>query len=298
MISSIDDYLAALRQELRGADPAVIQDAVADASEHLTDAVSAARNEKPDFDRTRDFQAIVEAFGAPAEIARAYREIEQRVPVGFRRGMASATARSGFFSVYRDPRSWTALLYMVLSFVLGCGYLIWAIFGTAASISFSIFLFGIPLMIAFLYSIRGVALIEGRLIETLLGVRMPRRGLFLPERHGWLEQIRVLVSDLHTWRTFFYMSTLWLVAVGYVIVIMFGLAFSFGLAAVPFAQEITGEAAVSLPGGNFWVPRWAYPIPVVAGFLIGTGFLHLIRSIGRWHGRLAKALLVSEDAGV
>jgi hypothetical protein len=53
--------------------------------------------------------------------------------------------------------------------------------GIAISISFSLFIFGLPIAIFFLYSVRGFALLEGRIVEALLGVRMPRRPLFYPK---------------------------------------------------------------------------------------------------------------------
>lgn len=68
--------------------------------------------------------------------------------------------------------------YMLIAFVTGIFYLSWAVTGVSISISFLIFIFGFPIALLFLLSVRGLALIEGRLVEALLGVRMPRRPFF------------------------------------------------------------------------------------------------------------------------
>ena len=43
MYNSIEDYLNALKTELQGSDSALIQDALSDAREHLTAALTAAK---------------------------------------------------------------------------------------------------------------------------------------------------------------------------------------------------------------------------------------------------------------
>jgi hypothetical protein len=47
--------------------------------------------------------------------------------------------------------------------------------------------------------VRGVAWLEGRMVEALLGVRMPRRPLVAPQSAKWFERVKVLVLDKHTW---------------------------------------------------------------------------------------------------
>ena len=45
-----------------------------------------------------------------------------------------------------------------------------------------IMIFGIPLAALIFLSFRGLAWLEGRIVEALLGVRMPRRPVFAPQR--------------------------------------------------------------------------------------------------------------------
>ena len=54
-------------------------------------------------------------------------------------------------------------------------YFTWAVVGASLSVSLLILIIGVPLLVLFLGSIRALAFIEGRMVEVLLGVRMPRR---------------------------------------------------------------------------------------------------------------------------
>ena len=72
---SIDDYLRALRAALAGADPALIQDALYDAEEHLR--AEAAAN--PGKSEAELLEQIARTYGAPDELAAAYRNTEAKV---------------------------------------------------------------------------------------------------------------------------------------------------------------------------------------------------------------------------
>jgi len=293
MIRSIDEYVAALRQALAGADRALVQDAVADAQEYLTNALAAGADEGTGNDAER-LQAAIASFGMPEEIALAYREIEQRAPVDVPAAVPTRRQRKGFLAVYSDRRAWTSLLYMSLTILSGYAYLMWMIVAGAFSVAFSIFIIGIPLALAFLLSLRAIALLEGRFVEALLDIRMPRRPVFFPRRTRWLDQLRALVNDRHTWFTVLYASTLWIASVAYLFVIVVGVTLSFTLIATPVIQEWLDVPVLTFGSDPINIPRWLYPVPVVAGFLLWTSFLHLCRAVGRLHGRLAKALLVGE----
>ena len=74
-LRSIDDYLRALRAALAGADPALIQDALYDAEEHLR--AEAAAN--PGKSEAELLEQIARTYGAPDEVAAAYRDTETKV---------------------------------------------------------------------------------------------------------------------------------------------------------------------------------------------------------------------------
>src|SRR5437868_7011516 len=109
---SIDDYLAALRAALAGEDPAVIQDALYDAEEHLRAEVAA----NPGVPAADVLERVARTYGRPDEIAAAYRDTEVKVTRALKSPVykrpASPDAIERFFSVYSDPRAYMSLFFM------------------------------------------------------------------------------------------------------------------------------------------------------------------------------------------
>ena len=73
--ASINDYLQALREALHAADPALVQDALYDAEQHLRAEIAA----KPNSAEHEVLAEIVKSYGAPEAVAAAYLETESRV---------------------------------------------------------------------------------------------------------------------------------------------------------------------------------------------------------------------------
>jgi hypothetical protein len=166
--------------------------------------------------------------------------------------------------------------------------------GLSLSISFAIFIFGLPLALLFLLSVRGLALLEGRLVEALLGVRMPRRPLFTQQGLKWIERLKHLVMDKHTWLSVLYMFIQFILGTVYFILFTLVLSFSFSFIAVPFLQELLNEPFIYFGDARYFLPMWSYPLFVLGGFLLWTIFMHIARGVGQLHGRFAKWMLVTE----
>jgi hypothetical protein len=295
MTKTVEEYLDALKHELKGSDNATIQDALADAKEHLSTALEALRENRPELDEENALQQVIEQYGTPDETATAYVEVERRTFPG----LVPATAKKQgsplgrFFGIYADPRAWGSLFYMLIAFVTGVVYFSWAVTGLSASISFAIFIFGLPVALLFLLSVRGVAWLEGRLVEALLGVRMPRRQLFAPQNTKLIERIKVLVTDKHTWFSILYMLLQIVLGTVYFVVLVTIFVFSLTGLAIPIVQEIFHLPVVTNYDMHYYLPQWAYPLVMLLGILIWTSTMHLVKWVGGLHGRYAKALLVT-----
>jgi len=296
MTKTVEEYLDALKQELKGSDNATIQDALADAEEHLSTALEALRENQPELDEEGALQQVIEQYGTPEETAVAYGEVERRTFPG----LAPATAKNQgsllgrFFGIYADPRAWGSLLYMLIAFVTGIAYFTWAVTGLSLSVSFAIFIFGLPVALLFLLSVRGVAWLEGRLVEALLGVRMPRRQLFAPQNTKLLERIKTLVTDKHTWLSIVYMVVQFVLGTVYFVVLVTVFAFAASFAALPVVQEVLDVPVVQFANGvDYFLPQWGYPLAMLGGVLLWTATMHLVKWVGGLHGRYAKALLVT-----
>src|SRR5690606_15147184 len=198
-----------------------------------------------------------------------------------------------FFGVAADPRAYAALFYMLLSLATGIFYFTWVVLGTSLSAGFSLLVIGIPLLILFLGSIRMLSLLEGRIVEVMLGERMPRRPLYGVRDRPLLERIKDMFLDPRTWSTVVYFLAMLPLGILYFTIAMSLVVVSLSLVLAPLAL---------LPGVHFnlWIfgidvpdqAPWLLPLLTVAGVLLLFATLHLARGIGRLHGLFAKNLLV------
>jgi len=294
MFKTVEEYLDALKNEMRDADSALVQDAQADAREHLSTALAVAREAAPEASEADALKKIIEEYGTPEETASAYKEVERRTSPALKQTVKPRSVLGRFFGVYTDPRAWGALLYMLIAFVTGVFYFTWAVTGVSVSVSFLIFIFGFPFALLFLLSVRGLALLEGRLVEALLGVRMPRRPLFSHQDMKWFDRLKALLTDKATWLMLIYMIVQFVLGTAYFVVIVTVLSISLSFIAIPILQAWLGQGVINNNDMRYFLPTWSYPLLVLIGFLLWTTFMNIARSIGQLHGKMAKWLLVSE----
>jgi hypothetical protein len=296
MIKSIEEYLIQLKKELEGSDLSTIQDALADAEEHLRTALDNALENQPSISKTDALQPIVEKYGAPDEIAIAYREIETLVQptLATSRHPNNRNFLARFFGIYAEPKAWGALLYMIISLLTGTVFFTWTITGISLSLSFALFIFGLPLIAFFLISIRGLALVEGRIVEALLGVRMPRRPLFFSRNLHWRERLKIHLTDKYTWLVSAYMLLMLPLGVLYFTLFTILITFSLAIIATPITELILNLPLIYINDVAYRTPPELIPMVALAGLILITATMHLAKSIGKLHGSLAKTMLVTE----
>jgi uncharacterized membrane protein len=295
---TIAEYLEQLRAALHGADPALIQDALYDAEEHLRSEMHENRG-KPE---AEVLAKIATSYGAPEEVAEIYvdkenvvREALQSPPRPPRR-----TALGRFFAVGADPRAYSALFYMLLSLATGIFYFTWTVAGLSLSLGLSILIFGIVFAVMFFGTTRVLSLVEGRIIEVMLGERMPRRPVFAQANASWRARIGGMFKDPRTWSTLLYFVLMLPLGIIYFTFAVTGIALSLsfifapvmhvlwaiGLVQIDWADHIHFNDTLVVP------PLLADPLMFVLGIAMLFGLLHLARGIGKFQGALAKALLV------
>lgn len=300
----IRTYLSELRVELKGADKATIQDALSDAEEHLRTALAAEGENRGRTDAEDRLEKIIQEYGSPGEVAEAYRSWEStRPPALARPAPASenngAQARpeegyTGFFGVYADPRAWGGLVYLLISLITGTLYFSWATAGLGTSLGLMITIIGIPVTILFLLSVRGLAFLEGRLVEALLGERMPRRPAFTDPHLGWIERLKQLLLGKSTWWGLLYMGLMLPLGVVYFSITVTLIALSLALIAAPIATMVLNLPVFQFGSTQVFLPDYLTPLVTIGGALLLTLTLHLARWVGQVHGKFAKALLVSD----
>lgn len=297
---TIAEYLDQLRAALRGADPALVQDALYDAEDHLRSEFA----ENPDRSEAELLARIANSYGAPAEVAAIYVDKEQQVEAALRSPPPPPrkSALGRFFGVAADPRAYAALFYMLLSLATGIFYFTWAVTGISLSIGLSILIFGVVFAVLFFGTVRVLSLVEGRLIEVMLGERMPRRPVYADAAKPLKTRVREMFTDPRTWSTLFYMVLMLPLGIVYFTIAVAGISTSLALVFAPVAQLLAHYGAFDGHVG-FYVgdravvpPLIVVPLAFVAGVLGLFAMLHLARAIGRLQGALAKHLLVKSAA--
>ena len=296
MLTNIEAYIENLRRALAGSDPALVQDALSDAEEHLRTALDQVRREQPELSEAEAVARIIDEYGSPGEIADAYRDHETRsvLPLAPAPKVEGKSLAARFFGVFVDPRAYAALFYMLFSLITGIIYFTWAVTGLSLSVGFAILIFGLPFFAVFLLSIRGIALVEGRIIEALLGIRMPRRPVFSKKHLGLVARFKALVTDKRSWTPIVYMLLMMPLGTLYFSVFVTLIAFGRSGVAYPVLSFYFDLPMVSTDYFAYYPPDWLIPLFVLVGVLWIILTMHLAKAIGRAHGRLAKALLVSE----
>ncbi|MFO1406802.1 MAG: sensor domain-containing protein [Steroidobacteraceae bacterium] len=292
---TVEQYLDALRSALSGADKALVQDALYDAEEHLRSELA----QRPGADEATVLADIVASYGAPDEVADAYRSNEATIQRALRTPPPPVrnSAIGRFFGIYADPRAYLSMLYMLLALVTGIVYFTFAVTGLSLSVGLAVLIIGVPFFLLFVGTTRVLALAEGRLVEAMLGTRMPRRPPYTDRDTPFLARIGAMLRDPRTWGTLVYFLLMLPLGIFYFTFVLVGIIVSVALAVAPVLVLLqyygVANLGVQMGDGDVHVTHPAMlPLVTILGILLLTISLHLSRGIGQLHGLLAKNLLV------
>ena len=294
MISSVEEYLKSLKEHLAGSDPALIQDALSDAEEYLRTALSQSAGSEADILHT-----VINKFGTPEEVAAGYLSMG-KTPLPAPAAAITAPERAAlyrFFGVFRDRKAWGALIYMLLALFTGILYFTWVITGVSLSAGLLVLIVGLPILALFLLSVRLESFLEGRLVETLLGTRMPRRPRFFGQNQGLWQKIKSLFAERTTWTGIVYGIAQLPLGIAYFVMVVTLLALAFSAVVWPFSEFALHTPAYFIIGDtrfqavNPVVPFLSIPV----GVLLMTLTMHLAKAVGRFQGNWAKVMLVSKN---
>jgi hypothetical protein len=239
-------------------------------------------------------ERIVASYGAPAEVADAYRSNESRVQAALRTPAPKPKHSSlgRFFGVYSDPRAYLSIAYMLLAIATGIFYFTFAVTGLSMSAGLAILIIGIPFFLLFIGMTRVLALAEGRIVETLLGTRMPRRPVHPGPPQGWMQRVLDMLRDPRTWGTLCYLLLMLPLGLFYFTFAIVGIVCSLALTIAPIIVLLYHGGLVSIDGTVDSPHPALLPLVSLSGVVLLTVTLHLARGIGYLHGQLAKKLLV------
>jgi hypothetical protein len=150
-----------------------------------------------------------------------------------------------------------------------------------------------------------VSLAEGRLIEAMTGVRMPRRPVYQGAARGFWARMGEMLRDPRTWTTIAYLILMLPIGILYFAIAVVGLSVSLSLIALPIAAVLARAGWFGMGGVEVFSsaqPEWmfntgfAIPVMALAGLLLLTSVMHLARGVGRMHAMYAKSMLVARTA--
>ena len=225
-------------------------------------------------------------------------------PPPYAAGAAAAAAPAAapgavrqIFGVFADPAVWKALVYMLISLGTGIVYFTIVVTGISTSAGMMVLIVGIPLLLLVLGLVRTMSLFEGRLVEVLLGTRMPRRPRSTPPDMGVFERIGSGPSDGRTWYFMVDMVLMLPLGIAYFTIAVTGLSVGVSLITSPIwvwfgDHTFIINGVVHNWGDDNWFPAWGIPIAMITGVVVLIAMFHVIKWIGRGHATFAKAMLV------
>ncbi len=216
---------------------------------------------------------------------------------------SSRSTLARFFGVIVDPRAYGALVYMILALATGIFYFTWVTTGVSLSIGMMILIIGIPLALLFLGSVRGIAFVEAYIVKTLLGANIPVSERVKPEGNKFFAYIGFMLKDGRTWTAMLYMLLQLALGVAYFTIAVTSVALTVGFIGAPIAHYLGGEHIVMNVGDAGLAPwmTWlettegtaiAMGLSVILGIFLLFVTLHIARTIGFVHSKIAETLLV------
>lgn len=224
-------YLAELQAAMTGLDAATVHDALVDAENHLLTALRSGLT----------IEQAISDYGSPQEVAKAYFDEAHQTtahradsgdalsvenlpagPTGTSPSVNQRFQQIPVIKIWADPKAWgSAFYFLVPGFAFALASFIWVVTVGSLSVAMMPVLLGIPLFIFLMGSVRVISLFQGKLVERLIGIRMPHRmqPVVIPvlrgtgaELHFW-RRIRFWLTDVRSWLSLAYLLGNFFVAV-------------------------------------------------------------------------------------
>jgi hypothetical protein len=186
-----------------------------------------------------------------------------------------------------------------MSLVTGILYFVTAVVGFSISTGLMVLIVGIPMALLFISAVRGISFAEGRIVEALLGQRMPRRPRLATTgpNGSFIERLKAWLLDYRTWTTMLYMVLMLPLGITYFTLVVTALALSFGAFVAPIAQWIANTPVIRFGEWGLLIDPWEAPLWFAAGILGAFVTLWFAKGVGYLHGMFAKTMLVGRFEG-
>ena len=137
-------------------------------------------------------------------------------------------------------------------------------------------------------SIKGIAWFQGRLTESLLGIRMPRKRRKHRATGTRWQRLKINLKNPRLYSSMLCLFLMYPLGIIYFTVIITFMAVSLGLISTPILYLLSFNVSVPvLPA-----PLWFHCLTMILGLVMATWSLHLVNIMARLHGRMTKKLLL------
>lgn len=310
---AIQTYLADLEMAIRGADSALIYDALIDAATHLRSAVASGQT----------VAAAIESYGTPTEIASAYLREEPSVkgaiparasvmtvnPVAISSTKSATLRRIPIVGIFFDPYAWGSVAFLTFGFAFALVAFVWVMSVGSLALGLLPTLLGIPLLIALLGSSRAISLFMGKIIEFLVGIRMPHRTYRVDVAgvDGFWRRIWLWIKDIRGWMTVGFLIGNFPVALFFFCTIVIFLSMSMGLIFGSVAEMfgansmmVSSDTDLSIFGafygpdksGHYHITLPTLILLFFAGIVLLIATLWLSKAVAFTYAQVVKAIQV------
>lgn len=199
---------------------------------------------------------------------------------------------NGFFDVITDKQTYMSMIYLMLSFPLGIFYFAYGVTLFTLGISLIPVFIGVPLLYAFMISVKYLMKFERKMASVLLGVYIPENNEATEKGAGILKKFRNEFFNTEIWKALIYIIVKFLMGI-LIFCLFISLTFlSLGLIAAPIVYQIVeyspdmiGGLHLSIDGvringlleliGVSATPSQEMLIFMISGVFIGIGSMHL-----------------------
>jgi hypothetical protein len=192
-----------------------------------------------------------------------------------------------FFTVFSRPRSYTTIVYLLLSFPLGIFYFVYLITGISLGLGLSILGIGLLILLLMLVSWWGFIILELELANHLLGSAIPRLSQGVTAGLSPWEKFKKYISNPVTWKGLAFLFVKFPVGIFSFVMVVTLLSVSLAFVSAPFTYPL-GEYDL-----YYFKIDTLHEALLLAllGIILLTASLHVFNFVGSAVKRLVMAML-------
>lgn len=201
---------------------------------------------------------------------------------------------SGFFDIITDKQAYLSMIYLMLSFPLGILYFVYIVTGLLMGISLIPIFIGVPLLYAFMASVKYLMLFERKMAAAFLGISLVEDNGSGEKGTGILRRFKNELLDKDLWKGLTYLTTKFIMSTVIFCLCIFLAVLSLGLVAAPIVYNML-EYSLAMDGGGYLIidgiqvngllhllgisasPREEMLIFMLLGVFTGIGSMHFIK---------------------